>query len=86
VVWVDDDGPGIPADQLTRVFDRHVTSDRVVGRRQGSGLGLAIVRELATAMGASVHAESPLVDGHGTRMVVELRPATAPPGVPSPGG
>jgi two-component system, OmpR family, sensor kinase len=75
VVWVDDDGPGIPGDQLTRVFDRHVTSDRAPGRRKGSGLGLAIVRELATAMGATVGAESPLADGAGTRMVVELRPA-----------
>jgi len=74
VLWVDDDGPGIPADQLDRVFDRHVTSDRATGRRQGSGLGLAIVRELATAMGATVRAESPLVGGAGTRMVVELRP------------
>jgi len=86
VVWVDDDGPGIPADQLTRIFDRHVTSDRVDGRRKGSGLGLAIVRELATAMGATVHAESPLAEGHGTRMVVELRPATVPPIASTPGG
>ncbi len=86
VVWVDDDGPGIPADQLNRVFDRHVTSDRTIGRRRGSGLGLAIVRELATAMGGSVRAESPLLDGHGTRMVVELRPAGGPTGDrPSPG-
>jgi len=77
VVWVDDDGPGIPSDQLTRVFDRHVTSDRADGRRKGSGLGLAIVRELATAMGATVRAESPLVDSAGTRMVVEFR-ASAP--------
>ena len=72
VLWVDDDGPGIPPDQLTRVFDRHVTTDRE-GSAAGSGLGLTIVRELATAMGGSVHAESPLVDGAGTRMVVELR-------------
>jgi len=73
VLWVDDDGPGIPPDQLTRVFDRHVTTDREGSNGTGSGLGLAIVRELATAMGASVHAESPLADGTGTRMVVELR-------------
>ena len=78
VVWVDDDGPGIAPDQLTRVFDRHVTSDRVGTGGKGSGLGLAIVRELATAMGATVHAESPLVDGAGTRLVVELRPAGDP--------
>ena len=73
VLWVDDDGPGIPSDQLTRVFDRHVTTDREGSAGSGSGLGLAIVRELATAMGATVHAESPLVAGAGTRMVVELQ-------------
>jgi len=78
VVWVDDDGPGIPSDQLTRVFDRHVTSDRAPGKGKGSGLGLAIVRELATAMGATVHAESPLLPGGGTRMVLQLRPAGPP--------
>jgi two-component system sensor histidine kinase BaeS len=86
VLWVDDDGPGIPVDQLTRVFDRHVTSDRDVGGRKGSGLGLAIVAELAAAMGATVHAESPIGPeaAPGTRMVVEL----APPGdgTPSPAG
>jgi two-component system sensor histidine kinase BaeS len=74
MVWVDDDGPGIPTDQLTRVFDRHVTSDRAEGGRKGSGLGLAIVCELATAMGAEVRADSPLLEAGGTRMVVELRP------------
>ncbi|HEX7444360.1 MAG TPA: HAMP domain-containing sensor histidine kinase, partial [Acidimicrobiales bacterium] len=78
VVWVDDDGPGIPADQLTRVFDRHVTTDREGGRRGGSGLGLAIVAELAVAMGGDVHAESPIGPDQtsGTRMVVHLRPPT----------
>ena len=48
------------------------------GRRKGSGLGLAIVSELATAMGATVQADSPVDDGHGTRMVVWLRPAPPP--------
>ena len=43
VLWVDDDGPGIPPDQLTRVFDRHVTTDREGSAGKGSGLGLAIV-------------------------------------------
>jgi len=85
VLWVDDDGPGIPADQLTRVFDRHVTTDRETGGRKGSGLGLAIVSELAAAMGATVHAESPIGRGAvpGTRLVVVLEPddgTTAGPG------
>jgi len=94
VLWVDDDGPGIPPDQLTRVFDRHVTTDREGATGTGSGLGLAIVRELVTAMGATVRAESPLVDGTGTRMVVAfggpgpdtdghgLGSASGPPSVP----
>jgi two-component system OmpR family sensor kinase len=82
VLWVADDGPGIPSDQLSRVFERHFVSDRVSGRRVGSGLGLAIVSELAAAMGASVRAESPLADGEGTRMVVALRPASTAPAVP----
>ncbi len=77
--WVADDGPGIDGDQLDQVFQRHFVSDRVSGRHEGSGLGLAIVSELAAAMGASVQAESPVVDGRGTRMVVWLLPPRRPP-------
>lgn len=80
VIWVADDGPGIPPDQLAKVFERHFVSDRPRGRRKGSGLGLAIVSELCTAMGACVEAESPVVDGRGTRMLVRLRPTSETPG------
>jgi signal transduction histidine kinase len=81
VLWVDDDGPGIPEDRITRVFDRHFTTDRDTGRHKGSGLGLAIVAELAAAMGATAHAESPIGPGRtpGTRMVVVLRAPDGPP-------
>src|ERR1019366_3827605 len=87
-VWVVDDGPGIPADQLSRVFERHFVSDRVRGRRTGSGLGLAIVSELASAMGATVRAESPVAGGQGTRMSMAFRPGRLPeaPGGPSAPG
>jgi signal transduction histidine kinase len=79
-VWVVDDGPGIPGDELTRVFDRHFSSDRVRGRRKGTGLGLAIVAELAAAMGARVEAQSPVTDGGGTGMVLWLQGPPGPEG------
>ncbi len=43
---VADDGPGIPADQLARVFERFHTGER----SGGTGLGLSIAREIAGAM------------------------------------
>ena len=57
-VWleVEDDGPGIPVDQLERVFDRFYRVE--AGIAPGTGLGLAIARELATLMGGRVRAAS----------------------------
>jgi two-component system sensor histidine kinase TctE len=48
---VEDDGPGIPAADHERVFERFVRLDPKPGR-EGSGLGLAIVRSIATRHGA----------------------------------
>jgi two-component system sensor histidine kinase BaeS len=56
-IVVTDDGPGIPTDELARVFDRLYTVRAVPGRSVGTGLGLAIVRELAAAMGGRSWAE-----------------------------
>lgn len=72
VITVDDDGPGIAAADLARVFERFYQADRGPNRRMGSGLGLAIVAELASAMGGSVRAVSPVNDDGGSRFVVTL--------------
>jgi two-component system OmpR family sensor kinase len=48
VVEVSDDGPGVPADKLPRIFDRFYRAG-TISRRPGSGLGLAIVRQVAVA-------------------------------------
>ncbi len=81
---VEDDGPGIPAAQRERVFDRFYRTDAARDRASGgTGLGLAIVRAIAEAHGGRVAAgRSP--EG-GTRIEIELprftagpRPARAP--------
>ncbi|GAA0253273.1 HAMP domain-containing sensor histidine kinase [Cryptosporangium japonicum] len=52
---VDDDGPGVPAAERERVFERFVRLDEARARDAGgSGLGLAIVREIVAAHGGSV--------------------------------
>jgi signal transduction histidine kinase len=70
-VEVDDEGPGIPADDLERVFERFYRGD---GRRGadggGAGLGLAIARWIVELHGGTIHAERR--DPHGSHMVVTL--------------
>lgn len=61
LVQVDDTGPGIPAEERARVFDRFY---RLPGSdAEGSGLGLAIVRQIAQVHGAEVT----LSDSYGGR-------------------
>ena len=73
---VEDDGPGIPAQQRERVFHRFHRTDAARDRASGgTGLGLAIVRAIADAHGGSISAgESP--EG-GARIELEL-PGLAP--------
>jgi signal transduction histidine kinase len=67
---VDDDGPGIPADLLPRIFEPHFST-----RSTGTGLGLAIVRRLVESWGGTVVAESEA--GQGTVVRLRLVPAPA---------
>ncbi len=69
-IVVVDDGPGIPAEQAGRVFERLYTVRDTPGRAVGTGLGLAIVRELAAAMAGQARVEE--APGGGTRFVVSL--------------
>ncbi len=75
-VTVDDDGPGIPPDNLETVFERFYTS-RPKGTAFGanSGLGLSIVRQIVEAHGGRVSAENRVnADGSvaGARFRVDL--------------
>jgi two-component system phosphate regulon sensor histidine kinase PhoR len=60
ILSVSDSGPGIPPDDLSRVFERFYRVDRSRSRPGGTGLGLAIVKHL--------------VELHGGRAVAENRP------------
>src|SRR5690606_3128172 len=57
VLVVSDDGHGIPADELPRVFERFERG-RSTPHVGGTGLGLSLVRELVEAHGGKVRAES----------------------------
>ncbi len=72
VLRVADSGPGIPVEELPRVFDRFFRGNGV--RAGGSGIGLAVVRELVAAHGGTVEAASP----PGTGAVLTVRLPVAP--------
>ncbi|WP_415006765.1 ATP-binding protein [Aestuariivirga sp.] len=72
ILTVEDQGPGIPPQELERVFEKFHRVAPGDGRPSGTGLGLAICKAIAGALGGTVHAESPAADGHGTRFVVNL--------------
>jgi signal transduction histidine kinase len=70
-IAVSDDGEGIPAQALPRIFERFYRADSARARHVGgTGLGLAIVKHLVGAMGGQVAAESEL--GRGTTIRITL--------------
>ncbi|MEO0813754.1 MAG: ATP-binding protein, partial [Myxococcota bacterium] len=62
VLSVEDNGIGIPSDQLTRIFDPF---ERLHGREryEGNGIGLAIVRDSVEAMGGQIDVSSTVGEG-----------------------
>ena len=65
-----DTGPGLPAAELARIFERFYQIDKSRKRGQGTGLGLAIAKEIIEAHGGYIQAES--LEGVGTKFVVLL--------------
>ena len=68
---VTDNGPGIPAEELPRIFERFYQVEKSrVRRGGGAGLGLAIAHEIVVGHGGHIVAES--AEGLGTRFTIEL--------------
>jgi PAS domain S-box-containing protein len=71
-----DDGPGIPPEDIDRIFEDFVSLDSRYERRTGgTGLGLGIVRRLVQRLGGDIRCESEM--GHGARFMVRLPVTTA---------
>jgi CheY-like chemotaxis protein len=83
-VSVSDNGVGIPAELLPRVFDLFVQNKRSLDRSQGGlGIGLSVVRRLIEMQRGEVSASSPGA-GRGSTFQISL-PAIAPPVCQQPG-
>lgn len=86
-IKIDDDGPGIPADERARIFERFTRLDearqrpvsgngeRAIG---GAGLGLAIVQSIARAHGGNVHVEDSPMGGARFVLAIPMPPSVAP--------
>ena len=88
VVSIEDEGKGIPTDELVRVFDRfrrvEEPSDRSRDRGKGVGLGLSISKGFVEAMGGRIAAASPIHTDQaggmrGTRILISLPKSGAAP-------
>lgn len=78
-IAVRDSGPGIPAEQLERIFTMFYQVDATSTRRAGGlGLGLFIARGVAQAHGGDVHMESEYGQGATCTVRIPLHPEGRP--------
>ena len=70
-LWIEDQGPGVPADEHDAVFEKFYRGRRAGGYApSGTGLGLAIAREIVRSHGGAIRIED--VVPHGARFVITL--------------
>jgi two-component system sensor histidine kinase ChvG len=72
IISIEDEGPGVPPDNLETIFNRFYTerASEQGGFGKNSGLGLSIARQIAVGAGGQIRAENR--EPHGARFVVEL--------------
>jgi two-component system, OmpR family, sensor kinase len=69
-LWVEDRGPGVPAEQRERIFEAFYRLPGASEREGGVGLGLSLVKTIVERHGGRVHCEAR--PGGGARFVVRL--------------
>ncbi|WP_291381996.1 HAMP domain-containing sensor histidine kinase [Demequina sp.] len=77
LISIADDGPGVPVEDRTRVFERFTRLDDARSRdlgAGGAGLGLAIAKDIASVHSGAIHIES-RADGHDGAVFVIALPA-----------
>ncbi len=71
VFTIEDNGPGIPAEDQPYIFDRFYRVDRARSRETGgTGLGLSIVKQIVLLHGGDIHLDS--VENEGSKFTIEL--------------
>ena len=83
VLAVEDTGPGVPAADRERIFERFTQLDSGATRRAGGvGLGLYIARQLAAGQDGELVVCDPALGGQGARFELRLplTPIAKPPG------
>ena len=78
LIEVVDSGDGIAAEDLDRIFDRYARGAQHASAQPGAGIGLAISREIVTAHGGRIWADSPGV-GRGSTFTIALPAAPVTP-------
>ena len=76
-ITVEDEGPGIPPDNLKSIFERFYTERPVETFGKNSGLGLSIARQIVQSLGGQIWAENrpsadPTKSSGGARLIVDL--------------
>jgi signal transduction histidine kinase/ligand-binding sensor domain-containing protein len=78
VFIVEDDGPGIPDEQIDRLFQPFTQADSSTSRRfGGTGLGLALTRRLVSLLGGEITVKS--APGFGSAFTIRVPDGAAPP-------
>jgi len=83
-LWVADSGPGVPAADTERIFERFARAGGARRRSEGAGLGLSIVRAIAEAHGGRVELDTRPGAGATFTLMIPLRPIAASPQSPAP--